>query len=66
MIDNDYRGDVGVVLFNFGDEDFKGKSEVGPSTYAISFGIISSMILSVFLSDIKKPVLGLDREEPIS
>ena len=65
MIDNDYRGDVGVVLFNFGDEDFKGKSEVGPSTYVISFGM-SSMILSVFLSDMKKPVLGLDREEPIS
>ena len=65
MIDNDYRGDVGVVLFNFGDEDFKGKSEVGPSTYAISFGM-PSMILSVFLSDMKKPVLGLDRDEPIS
>jgi len=24
VIDQDYRGNVGVVLFNFGKEDFKG------------------------------------------
>ena len=22
MIDSDYRGEIGVVLFNFGDDDF--------------------------------------------
>jgi len=25
VIDQDYRGNVGVVLFNFGQEPFKGK-----------------------------------------
>lgn len=25
MIDLDYRGNVGVVMFNFGEEDFKGE-----------------------------------------
>ena len=24
VVDNDYRGPLGVVLFNFGDEDFEG------------------------------------------
>ena len=23
MVDQDYRGNIGVVLFNFGDDDFK-------------------------------------------
>ena len=23
VIDQDYRGNVGIILFNFGDEDFK-------------------------------------------
>ena len=26
MVDCDYRGPLGIVLFNFGDEDFEGKS----------------------------------------
>lgn len=26
VIDEDYRGNVGVVLFNFGKEPFKGKN----------------------------------------
>ena len=25
MIDQDYRGNVGVVMFNFGEKDFEGK-----------------------------------------
>lgn len=25
VIDQDYRGNVGVILFNFGNEDFQGK-----------------------------------------
>jgi len=32
VIDQDYRGNIGVVLFNFSKEDFKGKRE-----YAMQF-----------------------------
>ena len=27
VIDQDYRGNVGIILFNFGDEDFKVEKE---------------------------------------
>lgn len=26
VIDQDYRGNVGVIMFNFGDQDFQGKT----------------------------------------
>ena len=26
MVDCDYRGPLGIVLFNFGDEDFEGET----------------------------------------
>lgn len=29
VVDEDYRGNVGVVLFNHSDEDFKGRVIIG-------------------------------------
>jgi dUTPase len=31
VIDEDYRGNVGVILFNFGTEAFKGNSDWSPN-----------------------------------
>lgn len=30
VVDMDYRGPLGVVLFNFNDQDYKGKSRRSP------------------------------------
>ena len=43
VIDADYRGNVGVVLFNFGDSDFTSKID-------FFFSTIRMIFFSIFLS----------------
>ena len=37
VIDQDYRGNVGVVMFNFGDADFEGNN-LSQNTHNLCFG----------------------------
>lgn len=45
VIDRDYRGNVGVILFNFGSEPFKGKSHKDPFIL-LAYPIIVSLLVN--------------------
>ena len=45
VIDEDYRGNVGVVLFNFGKEKFEGMLNVSNHINVMSF---SSYVLNMY------------------
>ena len=59
VIDQDYRGNVGVILFNFGDTEFKGKLQKLQDVYNrwnISIMFFSQQRRSHSSTDLRKNI----------